>query len=91
MKLSSLFVLLSLAFHPVSAFGVQAPRATTISKSNNAASQSPLFRHPEKLRAGAVPGWAAYNDALDKKPLITKAMTSLVGWALGDFLTQVRT
>jgi len=37
---------------------------------------------------GAVPGWAAYNDALDKKPLLTKSMTSLVGWALGDFIAQ---
>lgn len=33
---------------------------------------------------------AAYNDALDKKPLLTKSMTSLVGWALGDFIAQVR-
>jgi protein Mpv17 len=40
-------------------------------------------------RGGAVPGWAAYNDSLDSHPLITKAMTSLVGWALGDFLAQV--
>ncbi|GMH50759.1 hypothetical protein TrLO_g9579 [Triparma laevis f. longispina] len=37
---------------------------------------------------GAVPGWAAYTNALEEKPLITKAMTSLVGWALGDFLAQ---
>ncbi|EEC48438.1 predicted protein, partial [Phaeodactylum tricornutum CCAP 1055/1] len=34
--------------------------------------------------------WAAYNDALDSKPLFTKAMTSLVGWGLGDVLAQVR-
>ncbi|GMI20487.1 hypothetical protein TrCOL_g7399 [Triparma columacea] len=43
------------------------------------------------LRGGslaAFPGWASYNDALDKKPLITKSMTSLVGWALGDFIAQ---
>lgn len=51
---------------------------------------SPLFRDPTVVRGGAVPGWAAYNEALDKKPLITKAMTSLVGWALGDLLAQVR-
>jgi protein Mpv17 len=51
--------------------------------------ESPLFRDPAIVRGGAVPGWAAYNDALDKKPLLTKALTSLVGWALGDFLAQV--
>jgi hypothetical protein len=56
----------------------------------DAAVSSPLFRDPTKIRGGAVPGWAAYNDALDKKPLITKALTSLVGWALGDLLAQVR-
>lgn len=50
---------------------------------------SPLFRDAALTRGGAVPGWAAYNEALDKNPLITKAMTSLVGWALGDFLAQV--
>jgi hypothetical protein len=55
----------------------------------DAAVQSPLFRDPIKVRGGAVPGWAAYNDSLDKNPLTTKAMTSLVGWALGDFLAQV--
>lgn len=52
--------------------------------------QSPLFRDATKVRGGAVPGWAAYNEALDKNPLTTKALTSLVGWALGDFLAQVR-
>ena len=57
---------------------------------NTVATKSPLFRDPAVVRGGAVPGWAAYNDALDKKPLITKAMTSLVGWALGDLLAQVR-
>jgi len=50
------------------------------------AKSSPLFKVP---RAGAVPGWVAYNKALDDKPLITKAMTSLVGWALGDLLAQL--
>lgn len=55
------------------------------------AASSPLFRDADRIRGGAVPGWAAYNDALDKKPLVTKAMTSLVGWALGDFLAQVST
>jgi hypothetical protein len=78
---------------------------TTASSSSQAAFASPLFRDaslqkaasirlhrssPALIRGGAVPGWAAYNDALDKKPLLTKALTSLVGWALGDLLAQVR-
>jgi len=52
-------------------------------------SNSPLFRDPLKTRGGAVPGWDAYNKALDDKPLFTKAMTSLVGWFLGDLLAQL--
>lgn len=87
MKLTSLFIIAS-SFLTVRAFGVN-PKRTALVK--DAAVTSPLFRDPAKMRGGAVPGWAAYNDALDKKPLITKAMTSLVGWALGDFLAQVRT
>jgi protein Mpv17 len=55
----------------------------------NDATTSRLFRDPAITRGGAVPGWAAYNTALDEKPLFTKAMTSLVGWALGDALAQV--
>ena len=51
---------------------------------------SPLFRDPTLVRGGAVPGWAAYNNALDKHPLTAKSCTSLVGWALGDVLAQVR-
>ena len=96
MKLTSLLVASS--FLAVSAFGVS-PKPTGIAKPSSAikpafrkdsAIGSPLFRDPASVRGGAVPGWAAYNDALDKKPLITKAMTSLVGWALGDLLAQVR-
>ena len=90
-------IMIASSFLTVSAFGVgthpkvtvstlKAPPATTFTK----ASTSPLFRDVTKIRGGAVPGWAAYNEALDKKPLITKAMTSLVGWALGDLLAQVR-
>jgi hypothetical protein len=52
--------------------------------------RSPLFRDAMATRGGAFPGWAAYNEALDKNPLPTKALTSLVGWALGDILAQVR-
>lgn len=50
---------------------------------------SPLFRDPSITRGGAVPGWQAYNNALDDKPLLTKSLTSLVGWALGDALAQI--
>ena len=92
MKLTSLFIIAS-SFLAVSAFGVNPTRTAIKSPSSafkrNAAANSPLFRDAQKIRGGAVPGWAAYNDALDKKPLVTKALTSLVGWALGDVLAQV--
>jgi protein Mpv17 len=54
-----------------------------------AAESSALFRDPTAVRGGAVPGWAAYNEQLDKNPLTAKACTSLVGWALGDLLAQI--
>lgn len=95
MKLTTFLVASS--FLAVSAFGVSP--AQTVPKSpaafkkpafrKDTAVDSPLFRNPERIRGGAVPGWAAYNDALDKHPLTAKAFTSLVGWALGDFLAQV--
>lgn len=99
MKFTS-FLLIASTFLTASAFGVK-PSQTSVAKkvvgpvistafNRDAAVSSPLFRDPAKVRGGAVPGWAAYNDALDKKPLITKAFTSLVGWALGDVLAQVR-
>jgi hypothetical protein len=99
MKLTSLCIIAS-SFLAVSAFGVSPSRSSTkaiksspakikTAFTKDAAARSPLFRDASKVRGGAVPGWAAYNDALDKKPLITKAMTSLVGWALGDVLAQV--
>jgi protein Mpv17 len=50
---------------------------------------SPLFRDPTITRGGAIPGLDAYSEALDKNPITTKAMTSLVGWFLGDLLAQV--
>lgn len=100
MKLTPL--LIASSFLAASAFGVSpkpaiskaTPSASTAAnksplRKDSAAITSPLFRDPDVVRGGAVPGWAAYNDALDKKPLITKAMTSLVGWALGDLLAQV--
>lgn len=95
MKLTAILYL-SFSF-AVSAFGVSSDPAfskkaavikpTTFRKDQ--ALGSPLFRDPSVVRGGAVPGWAAYNRALDDKPLITKAFTSLVGWALGDLLAQV--
>jgi hypothetical protein len=99
MKITSIFVIAS-TFLTASAFGVK-PGQIAVSKkvfgkqsisttfTKDAAVTSPLFRDVAKVRGGAVPGWAAYNDALDKKPLVTKAFTSLVGWALGDLLAQV--
>jgi len=32
--------------------------------------------------------WAAYNRALESSPVLTKACTSLVGFTVGDVLTQ---
>jgi hypothetical protein len=97
MKFISLLLVSS--FLAASAFGVSSNPAVTIQTATSSRFgktttprskvSSPLFRDPTILRGGAVPGWAAYNEALDKKPLITKAMTSLVGWALGDVLAQV--
>lgn len=39
------------------------------------------------LRGGGV--WADYQKALDSKPLLTKACTSLIGFGLSDVLTQI--
>jgi hypothetical protein len=96
MKLLTLLSLISVA----SAFGVsphpiQQKTGGVLSKPSSAfrkdsSAASPLFRDVTKIRGGAVPGWAAYNEALDTNPLTAKALTSLVGWALGDFLAQVR-
>jgi hypothetical protein len=71
-----------------SAFGVKP--VTSLKLRTDSAVGSPLFRDAVKVRGGAVPGWAAYNEALDKSPLTAKACTSLAGWALGDILAQVR-
>ena len=96
MKLLSLLSLLSVAAafgvspHPVSnqKTGQQVVNKSAFRK--DSVVNSPLFRDVTKVRGGAVPGWAAYNDALDKNPLTAKSCTSLVGWALGDVLAQVR-
>ena len=58
-------------------------------RQKNAADISPLFRDPTITRGGAIPGLQAYSDALDKNPITMKALTSLVGWFLGDLLAQV--
>ena len=99
MKLTTLIVTLSCL--SAQAFGVS-PRSTVSKglKSDPAlvsslrkqapATKSALFRDTSLTRGGAVPGWAAYNEALDKNPLTAKACTSLVGWFLGDLLAQVR-
>lgn len=98
MKLFSLVIATSCL--AASAFGVT-PVSKNIAKATSSgalksplrkdtAFESPLFREASATRGGAVPGWAAYNDSLDKSPLTTKAFTSLVGWALGDVLAQVR-
>ncbi len=97
MKLTTILVAASCL--TAQAFGVS-PR--TFSKNSNAAlvnnnslrkqapaTTSALFRDTSVTRGGAVPGWAAYNEALDKNPLTAKACTSLVGWFLGDLLAQV--
>jgi hypothetical protein len=100
--LSLLFVSSTLA---VSAFGVTPNPSVTKAgvlrpttsiagpafRTKDASVNSPLFRDPALMvRGGAVPGWEAYNRALDDHPLTAKAFTSLVGWALGDLLAQVR-
>jgi len=91
-----LFTLLALttSFFAASAFGVnpsrQVNKAVNVSPFRKDSSMvSPLFRDPTLVRGGAVPGWAAYNNALDKHPLTAKSCTSLVGWALGDVLAQI--
>eukprot|EP00559_Dactyliosolen_fragilissimus_P009270 CAMPEP_0184855986 /NCGR_PEP_ID=MMETSP0580-20130426/1139_1 /TAXON_ID=1118495 /ORGANISM="Dactyliosolen fragilissimus" /LENGTH=191 /DNA_ID=CAMNT_0027350711 /DNA_START=128 /DNA_END=700 /DNA_ORIENTATION=- len=95
MKLTTLLV-------AASCFTAQAfsPQSSTKSPVNNAAINSPLrkqapsttsvlFRDPSLTRGGAVPGWAAYNEALDKNPITAKACTSFVGFFLGDLLAQL--
>lgn len=102
MKLTHLLIITS-SFLCASAFGVSARPSLSIQQQRTRSVLKPAFHkdvasvnspslrnNNELVRGGAVPGWAAYNEALDKKPLITKAMTSLVGWALGDILVQVQ-
>eukprot|EP00957_Ditylum_brightwellii_P021993 1658820-Ditylum_brightwellii.AAC.1 len=94
MKLFSILVAsLGLA---ASAFGVTPTTqkkihsgSASLSPLRTPAGSSALFRKAELTRGGAVPGWAAYNEALDKSPLTAKSLTSLVGWGLGDLLAQL--
>lgn len=90
-------LIIATTFFAVSAFGVS-PISKNIHKRvaqksplrKDSASTSPLFRDAAKTRGGAVPGWSAYNEQLDKNPITTKALTSMAGFAIGDFLAQVR-
>jgi protein Mpv17 len=68
---------------------VSSPALTSPLRKQSPATQSALFRDEKITRGGAVPGWAAYNEALDTNPLTAKACTSLVGWFLGDLLAQL--
>ena len=82
MKLIS-SLLIACSLFSVSAFGITANptkqnAALKPAFRKDSVVQSPLFRDPTRVRGGAVPGWAAYNDALDKNPLTAKAMTSLM-------------
>eukprot|EP00555_Chaetoceros_dichaeta_P002918 CAMPEP_0198250872 /NCGR_PEP_ID=MMETSP1447-20131203/1891_1 /TAXON_ID=420782 /ORGANISM="Chaetoceros dichaeta, Strain CCMP1751" /LENGTH=195 /DNA_ID=CAMNT_0043935769 /DNA_START=100 /DNA_END=684 /DNA_ORIENTATION=+ len=98
MKFTTVLVAASLL--TAQAFGVQSNPSVTkkvFAKPTGVASlrktapstSSQLFRDPSLTRGGAVPGWAAYNEQLDKNPLTAKACTSLVGWFLGDLLAQL--
>jgi len=93
-------ILIAASWLTAQAFGVQSSTSVTkkafvkptgvASLRNQAPSTtSQLFRDPSLTRGGAVPGWAAYNEALDTNPLTAKACTSLVGWFLGDLLAQL--
>jgi len=42
----------------------------------------------KKKAGGLMAIWAAYNNSLDKRPILTKALTSMIGFGLGDFLAQ---
>ena len=99
MKLTT--ILIAASCLTAKAFGVSPSTSSLIKNINSPvvsnslqkqapATVSPLFRDASLTRGGAVPGWAAYNEALDKNPLTAKAFTSLVGWFLGDLLAQVR-
>jgi len=93
-------VLVAASCLTVQAFGVsQRPSLVKKTSSNpsvvsglrtkDPSSVSPLFRDESVVRGGAVPGWAAYNNALDTNPITAKAATSAVGFFLGDLLAQV--
>lgn len=97
MKLTT--ILLAASCLTAQAFGVKPHQRSVVKKIDTSSAPSlrhdapsttsPLFRDAALTRGGAVPGWAAYNDALDKNPLTAKACTSLVGWFLGDLLAQL--
>lgn len=43
---------------------------------------------PEKVDESSKGLWAAYNNALEEKPLLMKGMTSFMGFLLGDIMAQ---
>lgn len=45
-------------------------------------------KEPESDESKGLGLWDSYNKVLDEKPLATKAMTSLVGFLIGDVLAQ---
>ena len=69
--------------------GLTKPALISPLRQKNHAAASPLFRDPTITRGGAIPGLDAYSEALDKNPIMTKALTSLAGWFFGDLLAQV--
>ena len=59
-----------------------------------AAGAQPLgrpFNRSFSPRIGAGKLWAAYCTSLVAKPMLTKSMTSLAGFCLGDFIAQSAT
>jgi hypothetical protein len=42
----------------------------------------------KKAEGGLKKLWQAYNNNLESNPILTKAITSMLGFALGDYLAQ---
>lgn len=96
MKLTTLILSISYltaqAFNPTpqkSLSQVSSSNSVVVSGLRKAPISSPLFRDGSLTRGGAVPGWAAYNEALDKTPITAKSLTSFFGFFLGDLLAQL--
>lgn len=50
-------------------------------------STGPSDDEPERGPLGNI--WAGYNTMLEEQPILTKALTSLTGFAIGDILVQL--